>query len=146
MKKVRKRHHHISPVPDGFLVRVAYGGVIIQRFVRKNEPHALRVAMKLRDELLAETPMKYDGAYPACLTVARSNTGFVGMTYTVSKEGYEFIKATAPVARCQIKGRSFSLRTYGGYDAALKAALDWRESILEKRHLQSRNRPKPRGS
>ena len=136
--KSKKKHHHISRVPDGFLVRVTCGGMIIQRFVRKNEPHALRVAMKLRDELLAETPMEYDGSYPACHTVARSNTGFVGMSYSVSKQGYDFIKASVPVARCKIKGRSFSVRTYGGYDAALKAALEWRESILENRRLQSR--------
>ena len=97
------KHHHISSVPDGYLVRVTRGGKTKQIFIAGGRRDPLAAAIRARDELLASTsPLDYEAGKPIALTVARSNTGLTGLTYTVSKKGhntYEIIMATVRVRR-----------------------------------------------
>ena len=128
------KDHHISKVPDGYLVRVTIRGKLHQTFIAKGRRNARGIARRARDKLLAAVPaMTYEKGYPIALVVSRSNTGFAGLSYTLSRKGdcsYEVIKATARVQCGVTKGRSFFLSTWGGYEEAILAALDWRESQL----------------
>lgn len=138
--------HHISPVPDGYLVRVTRGGVLRQVFIRKGSPNARQLAIAARDAMLADvTAADYERNRPICHTVARSNTGLVGLSYivNVAKSGvYEIIKATVRTARNRTKCQSFSVNKLGSYEAALEAAYEWREALLANRRamITSRSR------
>jgi hypothetical protein len=130
--------HHISPVPDGFLVRVTRGKVLKQIFIAKGTPKARQRAIAARDELLANVPLAiYERNRPIFHTAARSNTGFVGLSYTVNRaksgEEYEVIKASVRATRNRTKCTTFSINKWGSYEAALKAAYEWRENHLANR-------------
>ena len=47
---------HISPHPDGFLIRVTVKGKLHQRFIAKSK--GLEAALKVRDELLKRKPVR----------------------------------------------------------------------------------------
>jgi hypothetical protein len=132
-----KHHHHISAVPDGYLVRVTRGGKTKQIFIAGGRRDALAAAIRARDKLLAGTPpMDYEAGRPIAHAVGRSNTGLPGLSYTVSNKGsstYPVIKASVRVRRGVTRGRTFLLHTHGGYDEALLTAWEWREEILEAR-------------
>ena len=135
------KHPHISTVPDGYLIRITRAGVVHQRFISNGREDALGAAIAARDELLAGLPIPpYERSYPICHTKSRSNTGHTGICYSVetkpSGATYERIAATVRIARNVTKGRTFLLTTYGGYARAVRAALAWREALLEKRKLQ----------
>ncbi len=148
MRKPVKKLHHISPVPDGFLVRVTRGGVVAQVFIAKGVRHALRHARAARDELLAGAPdgdYEYAGERPYLIShpVARSNTGFVGLSHTWNKrrkDYYEVIKAAVQVVCGRTQSRTFSVNAYGGYEQALKAGYEWREGVLKARRARHRER------
>jgi hypothetical protein len=137
------KHHHISAVPDGYLVRVTRGGKTKQIFIAGGRSDALAGAIRARDKLLAGTPqMDYEAGRPIAHVVARSNTGLPGLSYTVSKKGnstYPVIKASVRIRRGVTQGRTFFLHTYGGYDEALLMAWEWREEILEARRRRKQD-------
>jgi hypothetical protein len=57
--------HHISPAPDGFLVRVTRGKVVQQIFIAKGTPQARQCAIAARDRLLAGVPpVEYERTVP----------------------------------------------------------------------------------
>ena len=141
-RKPAKHDHHISPVPDGFLIRVMREGKLTQVFVAKSKGAAH--ARTMRDALLDGLPKyEFEQNHPIAHVVARSNTGRVGLSYNVQTKGeseYEVSKASVRVRRCAGRGRTFCMSTYGGYDGALAAAQAWRDEMLDARRRKARTK------